>query len=128
MRHAHHLGVAFLNEGEFLLFGGVSRPLRLDFFQKALVDLKENLQVPGHHFLEEPHAPLLEGFGQERVIGVGKGAPHDRPRLVPRHPVFIMQDAQQLEHRDGRMRVVELDGHLLGKILPILVRSCESGG
>ena len=109
-----------------MLFNRVSRPLRLDFFQKALIDLKENLQVPGHHLLEESHAPLHEGFGQQRVIGVGKGAPHNRPCLVPRHPVFIVQDALKLEHRDRRVRIVELDRPLFREMLQVLVRPAKA--
>ena len=37
----------------------------------------------------------------------------DGPRLVPGHALLVEQHPHQLGHRDGRVRVVELNGHLL---------------
>ena len=121
VRHAHHLHGAFFDEGEVLLDLGVARPLGLDLLEKALVDLKDELEMTGHDLLEKSHAPLLERFGQQGVIGVGEGARDNGPGLVPRHAVFVMEQALQLDDGDGGMGVVELDGDLVREVFPVLV-------
>ena len=39
----------------------------------------------------------------------------------PRHPVFIMEDALELDDGDGGVGVVELDGDLFREVFPVLV-------
>ena len=64
-----------------------------------------------------PQRPALERLGQQRVIGIGDRAARDVPGLVPRHRVFVHEQAHQLGDRDRRMRVVELHGELLVEAL-----------
>ena len=62
------------------------------------------------------------------MISVSKRARDDGPRLIPRHSVLVMEDTLKFEDRDRRMGIVELNGYLLGEVLPVFVRSCESDG
>ena len=49
-----------------------------------------------------------------------------RPGLVPRHAVFVVEQALQLDDRDGGMGVVELDRDLLREVFPVLVGPAEA--
>ena len=56
---------------------------RADFVEKAAIDLEDDLQVPRQQRAEERERPLLQRFGQQRVIGVGAACLRDRPRPRP---------------------------------------------
>lgn len=49
-----------------------------------LVDLVDDLQVSGQERLQQIYGPALQSFGQDCVIGVGKGAPGEVPGLQTR--------------------------------------------
>ena len=57
--------------GDPRLVAGMIGP---DGVQEAPVDLVDDLQVPGQEGLEQLDRPLLQGLGQERVVGVRQGA------------------------------------------------------
>jgi hypothetical protein len=69
--------------------------------------------------LEERHRPALEGLGQQRVVGVAEGAGGDLPGRSQDSPALVDEDAHQLGHGDGGVRVVELDGDLVGKLVEV---------
>ena len=52
------------------------------------------------------------------MIGVGEGRGDDRPSARPGKALFIEQYPHELDDRDGRMRVVELDRDFIRKIIP----------
>ena len=71
------------------LVAGMSRP---DGVQESPVDLVDDLQLPGEEGLEELDRPLLEGFRQQRVVGVRQRANREVPGLVPAELGPIEQD------------------------------------
>ena len=83
VRHPDLAGRRLLDQahpGDPRLVAGMRRP---DGVQEAPVDLVDDLQVPGQEGLEQLDRPLLQGLGQERVVGVRQGADREVPRLVP---------------------------------------------
>lgn len=50
--------------------------------QVSLVDLVDDLQVPGEQLLHQVHGPALQRLGKHRVVGVGKGPFGDVPGLA----------------------------------------------
>lgn len=50
--------------------------------QVSLVDLIDDLQVPGEQLLHQVHGPALQGLGKHRVVGVGEGPSGDVPGLA----------------------------------------------
>ena len=86
--------------------------------RKRLLISKMIWRWRGSTFWKSADAPLLERLGQQRVIGVGKGARDEAPRLVPRHAVLVVEEPHQLDDGDRRMRVVELDGDLVRESPP----------
>ena len=80
--------------------------------QMAAVDLVDDLQMPRQQGAEEGARPLLQGLRQQGVVGVGKSMLRHVPRGLPLHGIFIDEQAHQLGHGDGGMRVVHLDGEV----------------
>ena len=78
------------------------------------------------HALEPGDRPFLQRFGQQRVVRVGQSSLRDVPGLVPAEMRFVEQNPHQLGDGHRRMRVVELDGDLLGKRVPIGVAAPEA--
>ena len=50
--------------------------------KEALVDLIDDLEVPGQQGLYEVHGPALQGLGQHRVVGIGTGLHSHVPCLT----------------------------------------------
>ena len=80
------------------------------------VNQVNDLHMPGQQTLHEPHWPGFKRLGEQGVIGVGQGFDRDLPGGTPLHAVFIDQQAHQLCDGNGRMGVIELDGHVVAKI------------
>ncbi len=116
--HADHLHVPFLDERHDFFFVDVAGVGGLDGFEQAAVDFEDELQVTGQDFLEEGDAPFLERFGEQRVVGVGEGPGDNVPGCLPRHAVFVMENAEEFDDGDGGVGVVELDGDLGGEFAP----------
>lgn len=58
------------------------RPTRArTYVEVDLVDLVDDLQVPGQERLQQVDGPALQSFGQDRVVCVGEGAPGEVPGL-----------------------------------------------
>ncbi len=68
-------------------------------------------QNPG----EKALIPTLQSFRQQGVIGVAKTVAGDCNRLTHRHVMLIHQYPHQFRACDCRMRVVQLDGHVVGQ-------------
>lgn len=54
------------------------------YVEVDLVDLVDDLQVSGQERLQQVHGPAFQSFGQDGVVGVGKGAPGEVPGLQER--------------------------------------------
>ena len=115
--HAHLAGRRLLDEAHPLHAVLVARIALLHVVEEAAIDLVDDLQQPRADQLEEAHRPLFQRLGQQRVVGVGQRADRQVPRLVPAELGLVEQDAHQLGHGHRRMRVVELDGDLVGQEL-----------
>ena len=74
------------------------------------------------HVLHQRHRPGFERLGHQGVVGVREHTLALRPRVGPRHAMPVGQQAHQLGHRDGRMRVVQMDRHFVGQVVepPVL--------
>ena len=67
--------------------------------------------------LHQRHRPGFQRFGHQRVVGVAEDLLRQRPGLGPDHAVLVAQQPHQLGHTDGRVRVVQVDGHLVGQVV-----------
>ena len=110
VRHPHLAAPApssiRLTRASLRLVAGVLRP---HVVQEPAVDLVDDLQVPREQGLEQLDRPLLQGLGQQRVVGVGERADGQVPRLVPAELRLVEQDAHQFGDGHRRVRVVQLD-------------------
>ena len=61
------------------------------------------------------HGPAFQGLREQGVVGVGKGPGDDAPGLLPGQLLQVHEDVHELGDAEGRVRVVELDGHLHGR-------------
>lgn len=60
------------------------------------------------------------------MVGVAKGIDNNAPSSVPVETLLIYQDALQLRNGKRRVSVVELNGNLVGELLPGLLRLLET--
>ena len=77
-----------------------------------MVDQVNDLQVTRENTLQHGHRPSFQGLWEHRVIRVGKGLDGDVPGLVPREPLDVHKDPQQLRDSHGGVSIVQLNGHL----------------
>ena len=82
----------------------------------AAVDLADDLPHARQLALNEPLRPRLERLGHDGVVGIIDAGGDDRPRLVPAETVLIEQQAHELGNDERRVRVVDLDDVVLGKV------------
>ncbi len=106
-RHASHLVV-------------VAGEASLDVLQVSEVYLVDDLQVTGQESAQAAHGPSLQGLLHERVVGVGARAHRDVPRLLPGQALVVDQDTHELRDGERRMRVVELNGHLVREVAEVV--------
>ena len=113
-----------LTRASLRLVAGMLRP---HVVQEPAVDLVDDLQVPREQRLEQLDRPLLQGLGQQRVVGVRQGADGQVPRLVPAELGLVEQDAHQLGDGHRRVGVVELDRDLVRQRRPVVPAAAEPG-
>ena len=83
MGHTDMLFTAFINNGQprgQTVVTGIAGP---DLLKKAVVDFKDNLQMPRKQASEKRQRPFFKRFGQQGMIGIGQGISGDIPRLCP---------------------------------------------
>ena len=97
-----------------------------DVVEQAAVDLEDDLEVARQQHLEPRERPFLQGLGQQRVVRVRQRPLGEIPRLVPAEVRLVEQDAHQLGDGHRRVRVVELDGDLLGERAPVGIGAAEA--
>ncbi len=125
--HAYPASAFLVDEGEAAQHVHVPREVVHDFFEEAVVDLVDDLQVARQHALEQGHGPGFQRLGHEGVVGVGEGAGDDVPGFLPGEFVLVQQQTHQLGDGDGRVGVVELDGDFLGQFPQFVVVLGEAG-
>lgn len=69
-RHAHHLCLRLLNDRNSAQDVSVIRESLLDLLEEKQVNVVDNLQMSGQKVLDQTNGPLLQGFGQDGVVGV----------------------------------------------------------
>jgi len=120
MRHAHAALAAMrptlVDQAQATQETIVARPVRGRVGQELAVDAEDDLQVPRQDLLHQRHGPGLQRFGHQRVVGVAEDLARDGPGRDPAEAVLVDEQAHQLGHADGRVRVIEVDGHLVGQI------------
>mmetsp|Transcript_12381 Transcript_12381/g.42919 ORF Transcript_12381/g.42919 Transcript_12381/m.42919 type:complete len:540 (+) Transcript_12381:442-2061(+) len=117
--HPHHLWARLLDDAHALLPLHVAGPLALHLLQVPVVDLVDDLHVPGEQPLHQGHWPTLQRLRECRVVGEADRLPRYVPRLNPRQALAVDEEAHELGDADGRVRVVELHAHLAGQLPPL---------
>ena len=126
VRHPDVALAVLVDERHPLELLDVARVERADLLQEAAVDLVDDLEVAGEKTLHHRNGPLLERFLENRVVRVAGRAARQVPRLVPVEALVVDEYAHELRDDERRMRVVELDEHLLRKRVPAVVRLAEA--
>ncbi len=83
--------------------------------QEPVVDPVDELHMARQQRLEIAQRPGLQGFGHQRVVGVGEAQPGQVPSVLPVEVMPIHQEAHELDDRERGMRVVDLDDDLVGQ-------------
>jgi len=71
--------------------------------------------------LQQPARPALERLGHQRVVGVGEALVRQRERAVEWQAVVVHQQPDELGDGERRVRVVQMDRHLVGQRVPAVV-------
>ena len=94
--HAYVLLRAFFNDGHapaFLIVRGASCGFGA---KKLIVNPEDDFHVPRQHALHQRDRPSLQGFRQQRVVGVAERAQGKLPGFVPIQHVLINQKTHEL--------------------------------
>src|SRR6266404_3540101 len=89
VRHSDEPGRDLLDEadaGDSLFF---VRKADTNGVEQAAVDFENDFQMSRQQHLEPFDWPFLQGFGQKRVVRVGKGPTRYVPRLIPAQARFV---------------------------------------
>ncbi len=84
-----------------------------DELSVAAVDLLDDLIDAGEEQTEDVCRPALKSFLHDRVVGVSEGLGDDLPGVVPAVTALVEADPHEFRNAEGRVRVVDVDGHLL---------------
>ena len=120
------LARAFLDQADACDTALVAGEAAPDGIEQAAVDLVDDLQVTGQHHLEPGDRPFFQGLREQGVVRVGKSPLGQRPCLVPAKVRLVQENPHQLGDGHRRVGVVELDGDLLGKRIPVGIAAAET--
>ena len=82
-------------------------------------DLVDDLVHAGEELGERADGPLLQGLGQDGVVGVAHDLRHDVPGVIPLELLLVDEDAHELGAAHGGVSIVGVDGHKLRQQLPV---------
>mmetsp|Transcript_40127 Transcript_40127/g.103876 ORF Transcript_40127/g.103876 Transcript_40127/m.103876 type:complete len:708 (-) Transcript_40127:720-2843(-) len=117
------LAVRLLLDDRHLANGLVVVPvLGAQHLDEPPVDVVDDLHVARQDLLHQGDRPLLQSLRQDGVVGEGEHLGGQLPGLGPPQAVLINEQPHQLRHADGRVGVVQLEGHQLTKVVPAVVR------
>ena len=94
--------------------------------QQAAIYLVDDIEMTRHHRLKPVDWPLLQSFGEQRVIRIGESSLCDIPRLVPAQMLLINQNSHQFRNRQSWVRVIQLNRDLLWQPVPVGVPEAEA--
>ena len=124
--HAHFGLGAVLDDAHACGARAIARETGADRAEEAAVHLADDLGQARQQDLEPLERPLLQRFGKQRMVRVGKRAPGEVPGRVPVEARIVEQDAHELGHRHRGMRIVHLDRDLERKGAPVAVRPAKA--
>jgi hypothetical protein len=124
--HADLARRRFLDQAHTLPPAVVARVAKIDVIEKSSVDFVDDLEMSGHQQLEQFDRPLFERLRQKRVVGVGQRPNGQVPGLVPAEMALVEQDPHQLGDGERRVRVVELNRHMIRQRRPRHVAFLEA--
>src|SRR5215472_12926512 len=108
MRHAYLALASLFHQADAFNTSFITRKAMPDFINQTAVNLVNNLELPGKKDFKPSDRPLLEGFRQERVIGIGQRLLGKVPRMIPTELRFVQQNSHEFRDRHGGMSIVEL--------------------
>ena len=126
VRHADLPRLALLDEAHARGSCLITGETRAHVVKEAAVDLVDDLEVPRQQHLEPGQRPLLERFGQQRVVRVRERALREIPGLVPSELRLVEEDPHQLRDRERRVRVVQLHRDFVGQRGPVVAGGAEA--
>ncbi len=118
--HVDTLDTVLLDQRHASELVQVARVARLDLLQVSEVDLVDDLQVTGQQSSQAAHGPSLQRLLHERVVGVGARAHRNVPGLLPGQVLDVDEDTHELGDGERRMRVVQLNGHLVREVAEVV--------
>ncbi len=121
VRHAHLLLESLFDDGHLSQLLAINPGNAGEPAQEAMIDAEDDLRMPRQHMFQQRQAPLLQGFRQQRVVGVGQSLARQLPGVIPLQPVIVDQDPHQLGDRQRRMSVVHLYGDLVAELIEVVV-------
>ena len=87
----------------------------------AVVNFLDNFVNAREQGAEQVLRPTLEGFLHDGVVRIGKRLGDDLPGVVPAVAAFVEENAHHFGNAERRMRVVDMDGHLVRNVIQFLV-------
>ena len=100
---------------------GIARILLPDTLAETAVDGLDDAVNSRQQALHGVRRPLLERLGHDRVVRVVERALGDVDRFLPREVFLVDENADELGDGKRRVRVVDLDGNLVGQGVQIAV-------
>ena len=87
------------------------------FFAVTVIDFFHDLVNAGQTTLEQVFRPTFQRFGHNRMVGVGKHAFDDIPRIVPGVTAFVQHNTHQFGNGQGRVGIVDMHRRHFGQVI-----------
>ena len=110
-----HTDNTVCNNGKLVYLSGVAG-CAPDISTIAVVDFLDNLINSREKRSEKILGPTFKRFFHDRVVGVSHRFGDDLPGVVPFVAALVKQNTHQLRNGKRGMRVVDVNGVLLGKV------------
>ena len=85
----------------------------------AQVDRVDDHVETGQQLTEDVDGPSLQGLGHDRVVGVGDRGKGDLKGEVEVDALLVHENAHELRTTHRGVRVIGVDGDVVGKMLPV---------
>ena len=95
---------------------------------QAAVDLLDDFQMARGDAAQQIGLPHLQCLWHQRVVGVTERRAGQLQRPLPWQPVHVDQQAHELGRRQRGMRIVEMDGNLVGQPVPVGAMVTQEAG
>mmetsp|Transcript_49873 Transcript_49873/g.103815 ORF Transcript_49873/g.103815 Transcript_49873/m.103815 type:complete len:281 (+) Transcript_49873:923-1765(+) len=118
--HADFLDIALFKDAQGLDHGPVT-VLRHQAINPPEVYLANDLDMTRQHAGHHLDRPFLQCLGHHSMVGVVEALCGQVPCFIPSHTHHVNQQAHELRHSNGRVRVVHLHSNLLRQIRPLVV-------